>query len=125
MSEDHITLPRSVVEQAIQDMEKARAHFGFKRLGESRLEDSTCRANLADSTSALRAALAAPQAEPVAWQRRDKWVESGEWDFWRDDFDPDEELDPEWAERRPLYAARSHRVRRPATSWCRWCRPRK
>lgn len=57
-----------------------------------------------------RASLSAPQqakpepvGEPVAWQRRDRNIVTGEWSEWHEDDDIEEELDPEWAERRPLF----------------------
>ena len=49
------------------------------------------------------AATPEPVGEPVAWQRRDRNIVTGEWSEWREDDDPEEELDPEWAERRPLF----------------------
>ena len=59
----------------------------------------------------LRVSLPAPQqatpepvGEVVAWQRRDRNIVTGEWSAWREDDDIEEELDPEWAERRPLFA---------------------
>lgn len=44
-----------------------------------------------------------PVGEVVAWQRRDRNIVTGEWSEWREDDDIEEELDPEWAERRPLF----------------------
>ena len=41
--------------------------------------------------------------EVVAWQRRDRNIVTGEWSEWHEDDDIEEELDPEWAERRPLF----------------------
>lgn len=44
-----------------------------------------------------------PVGEVVAWQRRDRNIVTGEWSEWHEDDDIEEELDPEWAERRPLF----------------------
>ena len=61
----------------------------------------------AQRAKAAEAALKAtpePVGEVVAWQRRDRNIVTGEWSAWREDDDIEEELDPEWAERRPLFA---------------------
>ena len=49
------------------------------------------------------AATPEPVGEVVAWQRRDRNIVTGEWSEWHEDDDIEEELDPEWAERRPLF----------------------
>ena len=58
---------------------------------------------LTQKMNALRTAFQQAESEPVAWQRRDRNIVTGKWCEWREDDDPDEELDPKWGERRPLY----------------------
>lgn len=50
-----------------------------------------------------QAEAAQPAGEPVAWQRRDVNIVTGQWSDWREDRDPEEALNPRYAERRPLY----------------------
>lgn len=45
-----------------------------------------------------------PAGGPVAWQRSDVNIVTGEWSVWRHDDYPHEDLDPKRAMRRPLYA---------------------
>lgn len=55
------------------------------------------------SLPASQQATPEPVGEVVAWQRRDRNIVTGEWSEWHEDDDIEEELDPEWAERRPLF----------------------
>lgn len=62
---DHITIPRALLEQALESLWQMTKKFSFERLYESRLSDSNVRVSAHDAMNAIRAELANPAAS--AW----------------------------------------------------------
>ena len=70
---DQITIPRALLEQALESLWQMTKKFNFERPHESRLSDSNVRVSAHDAMNAIRAELAKPvePVEPAAWRTFD------------------------------------------------------
>ena len=65
---NHITIPRALLEQALESLWQMTKKFNFERLHESRLSDSNVRVSAHDAMNAIRAELAKPVEQQLpAW----------------------------------------------------------
>ena len=64
---NHITIPRALLEQALESLWQMTKKFNFERPHESRLSDSNVRVSAHDAMNAIRAELAKPveRVEPI------------------------------------------------------------
>ena len=60
---DQITIPRALLEQALESLWQMTKKFNFERPHESRLSDSNVRVSAHDAMNAIRAELAKPEPE--------------------------------------------------------------